>query len=79
MRGLIRFDRHEYWLDFDLDLSGSTNKCFNALERQIHDGIRMIALTSFVQKIFVKNLHVFTARPLWSLASPQMSTSGLNF
>ena len=37
---------------------------FNAFEGQKDDGIGSIALTSFVQKIFVKtNLHVFRIAP----------------
>ena len=42
--------------NFDLDLSGSKLKYFDAPRRDEHDGVRIIVLALFVQKLSVKNI-----------------------
>ena len=41
--------------NFPLDLSRSTCICFDASRREKHDGVKIIPLSFFVQKLFAKN------------------------
>ena len=45
----------DLWPNFDFDLSGPTSTCFDASRRKKHDGVRIMALTFFFPKVFMKN------------------------
>ena len=40
---------------FEIDLTRSTCTCFDASRREKHDGIKTIAVSLLVQKLFAKN------------------------
>ena len=67
--------------NFPLDLSRSPCICFDASRREKHDGVKIIPLSFFVQKVFAKN-KVFRSWPqkatLFSLSRPGRSRVDLN-
>ena len=40
---------------FDLDLTVSNNKCFDASQREAHSDVRITASASFIQKLLAVN------------------------
>ena len=58
---------------FNLDLSGSTNTCFNASRPEKQDEVRIIALNSSFKSYSQKNMWLleFVTRPQMSTANPR--------